>query len=311
MTIRPAETGTRVRKVLRALKFIVLALLVLLLTASGAALGYRAYLQHIHAQALVILAPNGIDESRYVRIGGIDQWIQIRGQDRDNPVLLCLHGGPGATWTPLTLLFLPWERDFTVVQWDQRGAGKTLEATGASVADTMSIERMAQDGIEVAEYLRAHLQKDKIFLLGHSWGSILGIRMARLQPELFYAYVGAGQASNMKKSAQAWYAHTLDKARAAKDKEAINDLESMGPPPYRSLAEVATQFRWLGAYSAPEDQVAQTSLIGGLVFGAPNYSLWDVYNRARGFTRVPTWHLYQEMLGTDLATFGNDYALPI
>jgi len=293
------------------LKFILLALLALLLTGSGAALGYRAYLQHRHAQALVIHAPNGIDESRYVRIGGIDQWIQIRGQDRNNPVLLCLHGGPGATWTPLTLLFLPWEADFTVVQWDQRGAGKTLEATGAAVADTMSIDRMTQDGIEVAEYLRKHLHKDKILLLGHSWGSILGIHMARLRPELFYAYVGTGQASNMKKSAQAWYAHTLDKARAAKDPQAIDELESIGPPPYRSLGDVATQFRWLGAYAASEDRAAQTSLVGGLVLGAPNYSLWDIYNRARGFTQVPTWRLYQEMLATDLAALGTDYSLPI
>lgn len=300
-----------VRRILQSLKIILLGLLVLLLAASGATLGYRAYLQHIHAQALIIRAPNGIDESRYVTIGGIEQWIQIRGQDRNNPVLLCVHGGPGATWTPLTLLFLPWEKDFTVVQWDQRGAGKTLEATGASVAATMSIERMAQDGIEVAEYLRDRLHKDRILLLGHSWGSILGMRMARLRPELFYAYVGTGQASNMKKSAQAWYAHTLDKARAANDREAIGDLQSIGPPPYRSLGEVATQFRWLAAYAAPDDKAAQTSLIGRLLFGAPNYSLWDIYNRARGFTQIPSWRLYQEMLTTDLAVQGSDYALPI
>jgi pimeloyl-ACP methyl ester carboxylesterase len=88
----------------------------------------------------------------------------------------------GAKWLPLTALFLPWEKEFTVVQWDQRGAGRTLEATRPSVADTMSVDRMTQDGIEVSEFLRSHLHKDKIILLGHSWGSILGIRMATTAP---------------------------------------------------------------------------------------------------------------------------------
>jgi pimeloyl-ACP methyl ester carboxylesterase len=136
----------------------------------------------------------------YVKIGGIDQWIQIRGQDRDNPVLLCLHGGPGATWLPLTAVFAPWEKDFTVVQWDQRGAGKSLEASGPSIASTMSIQRMADDGIELAELLRAHLKKEKILLLGHSWGSILGVHMVLQRPDLFYAYVGTGQVAQMTRS---------------------------------------------------------------------------------------------------------------
>ena len=102
--------------------------------------------------------------------GGIDQWIQIRGQDRNNPVLLCLHGGPGGAWIPYTTTFVPWEKDFTAVQWDQRGTGKTPETTGASIADTLSVDRMSQDGIEVAQNLRDHLQKQKIILLGHSRG---------------------------------------------------------------------------------------------------------------------------------------------
>lgn len=118
----------------KATKIILLSAVALLVIAVGAVIGYRAYLQHANAKAIAIRSQNGIDEGMYVKIGGIDQWIQIRGQDRNNPVLLCLHGGPGATWTPLTLLFFPWEKQFTVVQWDQRGAGKTLEATGDAPA---------------------------------------------------------------------------------------------------------------------------------------------------------------------------------
>jgi pimeloyl-ACP methyl ester carboxylesterase len=85
-------------------KITILSVIGLLVLVVGATLGYRAYLQHVNARLIAIHSPNGIDEGIYVKIGGIDQWIQIRGQDHKNPVLLCLHGGPGATWLPLTAL---------------------------------------------------------------------------------------------------------------------------------------------------------------------------------------------------------------
>jgi pimeloyl-ACP methyl ester carboxylesterase len=300
-----------VPKILKAAKFILLSLVVLLLVVVGAVLALRAHRQHETAEAIAIHTPNGIDEALYVRIGGIDQWIQIRGQDRNNPVLVCLHGGPGATWLPLTPLFVPWEREFTVVQWDQRGAGKTLETTGRSVADTMSVDRMAQDGIEIAEFLRKHLHRDKMILLGHSWGSILGIHMAKQRPDLFYAYVGTGQVSNMPRSQQISFAHLLEKARAAKDKEAVKELENIGPPPFDRMDKVVVYFNQLGAYELEADRVAQSSLIGQLTFRAPNYSLWDIYNRIRGFVQIPTWRLYREMLSTDLSSLGLDFKIPI
>jgi hypothetical protein len=117
------------RKILKVLKYVFLSLVVLFVLLVGALLALRAHRQHETAQAIAIHTPNGIDEAMYVKIGGIDQWIQIRGQDRNNPVLLCLHGGPGGSWLALTTLFLPWEKEFTLVQWDQRGTGKTLEST--------------------------------------------------------------------------------------------------------------------------------------------------------------------------------------
>lgn len=97
-------------------------------------------------------------------------------------MLLCLHGGPGVTSLPLTVLFVPWEKGSTVVQWDQRGAGETVQTTGLSVPDTRSIDRMTQDGIEVSEN---HLHKDKILALAHPWGSIIGIQMVKQRPDPF------------------------------------------------------------------------------------------------------------------------------
>jgi pimeloyl-ACP methyl ester carboxylesterase len=299
------------RMLLKAVKYSVLGLIVLLVTAVGLLLALRSYRQHRTARAIAIHAPNGLDEAQYVRIGGIDQWIQIRGQDRNNPVVLCLHGGPGGTWIPLTALFVPWEEQFTLVQWDQRGTGKSLKKSGASVAGTMSVERMAQDGIEVSEFLRSHLHKDRIILLGHSWGSLLGIHMAKERPDLFYAYVGTGQVSDMPRSLLLGYAYLLDRARAANNREAIKELEGIGPPPYDSMAKAIVHFKWDEVYQTDLDRAALSSPIGSLTSPAPDYSLWDEYNRIRGFAQVPPWRVYQEMLSADLPSLGVEFKIPI
>jgi pimeloyl-ACP methyl ester carboxylesterase len=170
-----------------------LAVAVLAVLAIGSGLGFRAYRQHLGARALAIQSPNGLQEGMYVKIGGIDQWVQIRGEDRDNPVILFVRGGPDGSTIPILSGWQSWERYFTVVQWDQRGAGRTFRRTGESIATTMTLARMPHDGVEVAEYLRAHLHKDKIVLIGHSWGSFLGIQIVKQRPDLFYAFVGTGQ----------------------------------------------------------------------------------------------------------------------
>ena len=116
-----------------------------------------------------------IHEESFVRIGGIEQWITIRGENRNNPVLLLLHGGPGDATNPWGYAgFRNWLKYFTLVQWDQRGAGRTFGRNGADAASTITIDRMVQDGVELTELLSKRLQKDKIVLVGHSWGSILG-----------------------------------------------------------------------------------------------------------------------------------------
>ncbi len=187
------------------------------------------------AKEFAIDSEKGIDEASYVPIGGIDQWVTIRGEDRNNPVLLFLHGGPGDVTNPWTLvLFAAWEKQFTVVQWDQRGAGRTLRKTGPSIATTMTLDRMAQEGIELAEYLRKHLGKDKIVLVAHSFGSILGVRMVGSRPDLFYAYVGTGQVADETKNWAVGYEALLKKARALGNQRAIEELRRVGPPPYKS-----------------------------------------------------------------------------
>lgn len=134
-----------------------------------------------------ITAPNGVDEEDFVQIGGIKQWVTIRGEDRANPVLLIVGGtqvdGPGAILSPYIRTFQPWEKTFTVVQWDPRGAGKTFVANGGTVGSDLTIDRLVQDGLALSDHLRARLGKRKIVLLGVNFGSTLAVKMIQREPE--------------------------------------------------------------------------------------------------------------------------------
>src|SRR6266567_5166544 len=192
------------------------------------------FLRERNARTYAITAPNGIDEATYVEIGGIEQWITIRGEDRNNPVLLFLHGGPGDATNPWGYAaFRSWLKYFTVVQWDQRGSGRTFGRNGAASASTITVERMVQDGVELAELLSKRLQKDKIVLVGHSWGSILGVFMVKARPELFYAFVGTGQVADPTRNYAVAYAALVERASREGDSRALQELNEVGPPPYK------------------------------------------------------------------------------
>jgi len=199
--------------------------------AEPAALTNRQEAVEVVRELRRIVAPTGIERNEAVRIGGIDQYVSIRGADRRNPVLLLIHGGPGFPTMPLGW----WdahglEEYFTVVQWDQRGAGKThLLNDPKAVAPTMKPERFVDDTEEPVAWLRSQLGKDKIFVLGTSWGSIVGLEFARRRPEWLHAYIGMGQAANSPESERRGYAFALAAARKAGNKQAIADLESIAP----------------------------------------------------------------------------------
>ncbi len=193
----------------------------------------------------------GIHEAMYVRAGGIDQWVQIRGDDPANPVLLWINGGPGSSTIPDTPMFRSWERHFTLVMWDQRGEGKTYERHGESIEKTVTIPQMAADGIEVTQFLLRHLHKQKIILLGHSWGSILGIRMIHAAPQLFSVYVGTGQVTSLPRQLEAAYPTLLELAQSNMD--AMQELSAIGPPPWPSRAQYDTIERWEGELEPPSD----------------------------------------------------------
>ncbi len=230
--------------------------------------------------AYAMRSVRSVDEASYVSLGGIEQWVTIRGQDRDNPVLLFVHGGPGDVTNPWSFaLFATWQEKFTVVQWDQRGAGRTLRKTGPSVASSISLQRIVDDGIELTEYLRGHLKHKKIILVGHSFGSIVGVLMVRARPELFHAYVGTGQVADNQKNYSVAYHALLDKARTLRNRRAIEELTSAGPPPYESGHGFGVQRKWANAFEGADQFLYGTI---GLTLAGPGNSVRDLLDSIEG-----------------------------
>lgn len=201
-----------------------------------------------------IVTPNGVERLEAVRIGGIEQWISIRGADRRNPALLFLHGGPGYASIPMSWWYTrDWEEYFTVIQWDQRGAGKTfLLNGGAALAPTMTLERMLADTQEMVSWVARELGKDKIFVLGHSWGSYLGLELAKRQPRSLHAYIGLGQVTNSPESERRGWKFAMESARRGGNAKAVRELEAIAPyfPPGHPspLKALYVQRRWLEYY---------------------------------------------------------------
>ncbi|MBN8884648.1 MAG: alpha/beta hydrolase [Rudaea sp.] len=184
-----------------------------------------------------------VEESGYVRIGGIEQWISIRGMWRENPLLLFLHGGPAEAQSPFLKEFAPWESDFTVVNWDQRGSGKTYAKYRESTPD-VSLERMAQDAIEVATYACRRLGKKRLIVVGHSWGAILGLAAVQRDAAPFAALVGSGQPVNWQLSIEDRERYARAQAEAAGDKAALKALDAAAALSADDGKRLAASNRW-------------------------------------------------------------------
>jgi len=192
-----------------------------------------AFAQKAPVETVCAAPDQKIDEEGFVEIGGIPQWVTIKGDKCSNPVVLLVHGGPG---NPMSLfsdaIYGGWEKNYTIVQWDQRGSGKTWGKNRPSDDVPLRIEQIRDDGIEVTRYLTQHLGKQKVILLGGSWSSVLAIHMIKAEPELFTAYLGWSQMVSYSANPPATYARLLDMARTAGDADSVSKLEGIGAPPW-------------------------------------------------------------------------------
>lgn len=181
----------------------------------------------------------------FIPAGGIDQWVAIRGRDRTRTPLLFLHGGPGEAQSPFLPIFAPWEERFVVAQWDQRGTGRTFGRHGVDTPN-MSLDQMARDVVDVAEYVLDQLDARQLVLVGHSWGTILGLSAVGLRPELFSAFVGSGQVASGAGIFEEIRSSAIARATTAGDDEAVAALTALNlrNPDLTDMRELAVLFRW-------------------------------------------------------------------
>ncbi|MFC5435152.1 alpha/beta fold hydrolase [Rhodanobacter umsongensis] len=199
------------------------------------------------APACVSAKKGKLDDRSFVVIGGIEQWVTVKGDSCANPIILFISGGPGNPLSPYSdAVYGAWSKDFTLVQWDQRGAGMTYGRSPPAAGAALTIKQMSDDGAELAAYLARRYGKKKVILWGSSWGSILGVHMAKAHPELFYAYLGTSQLVSNRENEAISYAGLVALARAADDKAALAVLEGVGAPPWtdpRSFGKVRRVIR--------------------------------------------------------------------
>ncbi len=201
-----------------------------------------------------------IEEAQFIPLGGIRQWVTISGRDRRNPVVLFLHGGPGNPLSPYSRsLYGGWMRDFTIVQWDQRGAGRTFGENPDAAAATLSIDRMSDDGIAVVEHVSRLLGKRNVILVGGSWGSALGVHMVSRRPDLFQAYLGVGQLVSESANLSGSMRRLSAMAAAAEDRTTLEALSQLGPPPWTNPRSFGKLRRLTRTYEAKLTDAAPSS----------------------------------------------------
>jgi pimeloyl-ACP methyl ester carboxylesterase len=236
-----------------------------------------------------------------VNLGGQKQWILIRGTDVTKPVILFLHGGPGTSNMCLLRKYTgELEKHFIVVTWDQRGAGKSYRAINPH--SSMTIDRFVLDTGELTQLLCHRFNQKKIFLVGHSWGSLIGIFSIQKYPDLYHAYIGIGQIVNMQENEQISYDWTLAQATTAEDKRAIQTLTEIGTLPYTGDGQkkLMTQRRLLGKYGGElygSSKGAFPLIFSSLIL-ASEYTLIDKVNFFKGIFASNSL-LWQELLTTN------------
>lgn len=254
-----------------------------------------------------------VDESGFITLGGIRQWVTVEGKDCGNPVVLMVHGGPG---NPNTLfahtVYGSWSSEFTVVQWDQRGSGKTWGANPDTREQPLSLELLANDGIEVARYIRQRLGKRKLILMGGSWGSAVAVQMAQTAPELFHAYVGTAQLVSYADNVATSYRYVLNLAQQSGDAETVQALTTIGPPPWTNPRAFGILRRAGRKFEAGRIEAAPKAWWAPLPgYDTPQYEA--DYEAGEDFSFVQFVGMAGDGMGPqlDLRRLGTRFAMPV
>ena len=246
---------------------------------------------------------SSISEKIHININGVKQGMFIKSRNKENPVLLFIHGGPGMPEYFLTQSYpVRLEDYFTVCYWEQRGAG--LSYSSDLPPETLTVEQLISDTLEVTNYLRKRFNREKIYLMAHSWGSFIGIQAAARAPEMYSAYVGMAQVSRTLESEKLAYKYMMEQYRTAGDKRMVQKLEKFPiakigfvPNSYRSLRDEAMHKLGIGTTHT------MTSVISGIFLPSwkcPEYTLREKINLWRGKWSPCSTNLWNQMITTDL-----------
>jgi pimeloyl-ACP methyl ester carboxylesterase len=246
-----------------------------------------------------------IDTLEGVQLGGITQWIRVRGADTSNPVLLLMQQGPGLPIINDARRFehlLGLEKAFTVIYWDQRGTGLSSPSLRkSSNRFEISVTRMVDDTVTLLELLRDRFG-GKTFIAGFSFGATFAAYAAVQRPELVAALVAAGMDIDIPAAEDNAYAFALDAARRHGNRRAIRQLEAIGPPPHATMKQFITRARWVANFGGVATNANVTSMFRALLLSlvrSPDYSAAAVIRTLRGISASQA-ALLPQLATTDL-----------
>jgi pimeloyl-ACP methyl ester carboxylesterase len=232
----------------------------------------RPGMRRSNAKALTARAADGADRGEWFELGGTPQWVTLRSARLGTPILLVVHGGPASPYIPFNPQLASWESDFTVVQWDQRGAGRTFIRNGPD--PDLSIERIAADGVELARRLRLEYPDAPVVLMGSSVGTVIARRMADTAPQLFDWFVGANQVGIHSRAASWQEARTALMEQGKR--KALDRLDQFGPDPRSWTPAQAEEVSKHAIAASPQVPDMVYDLMLPALMYTPDYSMADI-----------------------------------
>jgi len=268
-------------KIYRTILYILFVSLLVIPSIVGVGITFfRLYSREKTHNDTKITGITSIESLEKITLGDVEQWILIRGEDRSNPVLLWLHGGPGRPTLPLaTKHDSELIKHFVVVHWDQRGAGKSFSPEIPT--SSMIMDQFVSDTIELTQILNERFNKQKLFLIGHSWGSKVGVLTVNQYPDLFHAFIGLGQSVYSADGDSIGFQFALDRASSEDNQKAIRQLEEIGPPPWTTSKQRSIYSRWINKFGGTGINFTIQDYYREII-NSPNYSLQDILNFFQG-----------------------------
>ncbi|HEU4515188.1 MAG TPA: DUF6064 family protein [Nocardioidaceae bacterium] len=302
----PPSRRARVGRAVRRTAVLVTAVALLLLAVGMLRPGATAPIVTTDGEPVA----GSVAELTKVEVNGHDQWLMIRGNSADNPVLLFLAGGPGGFEIgTMASEAKPLEQDFVVVTWEQRGTGKSYASFDPG--ESLTFDGAVADTLEVTEYLRDRFGVDEVFLVGNSYGTLLGVRAVQDRPELYAAFVGTGQMVSIRETDQMFYEDTLDYAERTGDQALVDELRQNGEPPYDDPADYTATVNGERQWNDYSDITGFPGLREPLDYlGAEEYSLVD---KVRSLTGLVDTHalMYPGLQDIDLRADAPRLSVPV